>query len=206
MNKILNKLEKLYTDSLKEHGIDSKAVGWSTKEGQLLRFDKMVQVIEEKDKPFSVNDLGCGYGSMFSYFNDNSFNVSKYNGYDISDDMLKVAKEKIGDDVKVKLFKNSKLKSKSDYSFVSGIFNVKFEEEDEIWKKFIEDTLKNLYSYSTKGFAFNVLTSFVDYKENHLYYADPMYFFNFCKKNFSKKISLIHDYDLWEWTMIVKKD
>lgn len=206
MNEILDKVEKLYTNSLKKHGIDSKAVGWNSKESQILRFDKMVEVIDEKDKPFTVNDLGCGYGSMFKYFIENSFNVTKYNGYDISEDMLKVAKQQIGDNNKVELLKNSKLKSKTDYSFVSGIFNVKFEEKDEIWKKFIENTLQNLYNCSLKGFAFNVLTSYVDYKEEHLYYADPMYFFNFCKKNFSKKVSLIHDYDLWEWTMIVKKN
>ena len=41
MNEILNKVEKLYTDSLKEHGVSSKAVGWTTGDGQILRFDKL---------------------------------------------------------------------------------------------------------------------------------------------------------------------
>ena len=52
MNEILNKVEKLYTDSLKEHGVSSKAVGWTTGDGQILRFDKLVE-------DFSVN------GAMF---------------------------------------------------------------------------------------------------------------------------------------------
>lgn len=206
MNEILNKVEKLYTDSLKEHGVSSKAVGWTTGDGQILRFDKLVEVIEDKNEDFSVNDLGCGYGAMFEYFGKKGFKISKYNGYDISEDMLKTAKEQIGKSKKVELFKNPKLKTKADYSFVSGIFNVRFEGDDESWTKFIEDTLKDLNANSTKGFAFNVLTSYVDYKEPHLYYADPMYFFDFCKRNFSKKVSLLHDYNLWEWTIIVKKD
>ena len=90
--------------------------------------------------------------------------------------------------------------------FISGIFNVKFDSNDDMWEEFIKNTLVNVNENSIKGFAFNSLTSYVDYKESHLYYADPMYFFDFCKKNFSKKVSLLHDYDLWEWTIIVKKD
>ena len=191
MNEILNKVEKLYTDSLKEHGVSSKAVGWTTGDGQILRFDKLVEVIEDKKESFTINDLGCGFGSMFEYFVANDFNVSKYYGYDISEDMLITAKEQIGQSDKVELFKNPKLLTKADYSFVSGIFNVRFEGDDESWTKFIEDTLRDLDANSVKGFAFNVLTSFVDYKEPHLYYADPMYFFDFCKRNFSKKVSLV---------------
>lgn len=206
MNEILSKVEKLYTDSLKEHGVSSKAVGWSTGDGQKLRFDKLVEVIEDKNEAFNVNDLGCGYGAMFEYFEKYGFNITKYYGYDISEDMLKTAKEQIGKSEKVELFQNSKLQTKADYSFVSGIFNVRFEGDNESWTKFIEDTLKDLDKNSIKGFAFNVLTSYVDYKEPHLYYADPMYFFDFCKRNFSKKVSLLHDYNLWEWTIIVKKD
>ncbi len=206
MKEILNKVEKLYTDSLKEHGVDSKAVGWTTRDGQLLRFDKLVEVIENKDKEFTVNDLGCGYGAMFEYFEKNNFNITQYNGYDISEEMLKSAKEQIGVSSKIELYKNPKLNTIADYSFVSGIFNVRFEGNDDSWRKFIEETLKDLDKNSNKGFAFNVLTSYVDYKEPHLYYADPLYFFDFCKRNFSKKVSLLHDYDLWEWTIIVKKD
>jgi len=143
---------------------------------------------------------------MFEYFEENNFNISKYNGYDISEEMLKSAKNRIGNSFKVELYKNPKLNTKADYSFVSGIFNVRFEGDDDSWKQFIENTLRDLDENSTKGFAFNVLTSYVDYRQPHLYYADPLYFFDYCKRNFSKKVSLLHDYDLWEWTILVKKD
>jgi SAM-dependent methyltransferase len=206
MSEILNKVEKLYTDSLKEHGVDSKAVGWTNDDGQLLRFDKLVELIEQKDEKFTVNDLGCGYGALRSYFEKNNFNISMYNGYDISKDMLDKARELSGNSSRVNFVKHSELHTKADYSFISGIFNVKFDSNDDMWEEFIKNTLVNVNENSIKGFAFNSLTSYVDYKESHLYYADPMYFFDFCKKNFSKKVSLLHDYDLWEWTIIVKKD
>ena len=39
-----------------------------------------------------------------------------------------------------------------------------------------------------------------------LYYADPLFFFDYCKNYFSEKITLIHDYDLYEFTILVKKE
>ena len=59
--------------------------------------------------------------------------------------------------------------------------------------------------YSKEGFSFNVLTTYVDYKKDHLYYADPLYYFDYCKSNFTKKVSLFHDYELFEWTIICRK-
>ena len=53
--------------------------------------------------------------------------------------------------------------------------------------------------------AFNLLTNYVDYKDEDLYYADPTYYFEYCKNQFSKNVSLLHDYDLFEWTIIIKK-
>jgi hypothetical protein len=93
----------------------------------------------------------------------------------------------------------------ADYYFESGIFNVKFDINEDLWRAYIEETLRNMHEYSRKGFGFNLMTTYVDFKKPQLYYADPAYFFDFCKKNFSKKVSLLHDYDLFEWTIIVKR-
>jgi len=95
MKEVLDKVKKLYTDSLKEYGVNSKSVGWTTEEGQILRFKKLCEVIEDKNTPFTVNDLGCGYGAMFEYLKKNNFNIVHYNGYDISEEMLETAKNKL---------------------------------------------------------------------------------------------------------------
>jgi len=39
-----------------------------------------------------------------------------------------------------------------------------------------------------------------------LYYADPLFLFDFCKQNFSKNVALLHDYRLYDFTLIVRKD
>jgi len=204
---ILNQVAKLYTDCLREFGPVAKSVGWRDESSQKLRFQKLVQVIDEgaKTQELTINDLGCGYGAMYRYLREDcGFKISKFYGYDISKEMLDCARSAIKDEEAVFVASDC-ISFEADYSFTSGIFNVKFDIEEELWKSYIEEILSIMAEKSTKGFAFNALTTYVDYRENHLYYADPFYFFDFCKNNFSKKVSLLHDYDLWEWTMLVRK-
>jgi hypothetical protein len=52
-----------------------------------------------------------------------------------------------------------------------------------------------------------VLTKYSDkeYMKEYLYYADPLYLFDYCKKHFSKNVALLHDYNLYEFSIIVRK-
>lgn len=203
----LKKIESMYSDNLKKTGVDSRSVGWNTEACQKLRFSKLAAVLEGSE-PISVNDLGCGYGSLLEFLQrDLGAEVTQYYGYDISQDMLDVARAKLasaGPDV-VQLLNAPSLVTRADYSFVSGTFNVKFDADSDTWKDYILACLNNMNEYSDKGFAFNLLTSYVDWEEPHLFYGDPAYWFDYCKRNFSKKVALLHDYDLWEWTVVVKK-
>lgn len=103
---------------------------------------------------------------------------------------------------------NIKLNFKVDYVVVSGTFNVKFGINTKNYKKYVLEKLNEINEIneiSLKGFSFNLLTKYVDYKKRHLFYADPLFFFDYCKKNFSKYVSLIHDYPLYEFTILVYK-
>ncbi len=201
----LKKIEELYTQNIQEKGIVSSAVGWNTDDCQFLRFHKLSSYIQEEN--YTVNDYGCGFGAHLKYLTDiMKSSVSQYNGYDLSQNMLDSARKYLdGYEGKLVLKQNSDIDTIADYSFVSGTFNVRFDAEKEEWESFIKETLRQLSEHSTKGFSFNMLTSYVDWEEKHLYYGDPCYWFDYCKNHFSKQVVLLHDYHLWEWTMIVKK-
>jgi len=201
----LSKIEKLYSDNIEKFGIDSKSVGWNSPESQKMRFEKLFSVIENPtSEDFSLNELGCGYGELFKFSERNNYKLTKFNGYDISDKMLEAAKVYVNDE-RAYFTNKSKIYTKADYTITSGIFNVKFEEQKDDWETFITNTLLNMFEFSNKGISFNLLTKYVDFEAPDLYYADPNYFFDFCKKNLSKYVTLIHDYPLYEWTIIVKK-
>lgn len=201
----LSRIEKLYTDNIEKFGIDSKSVGWNSPESQELRFKKLMSVVEEPEThPFSINELGCGYGELFRYCTDRLYKLSRFNGYDISEKMLEAARQYINDE-RAHYYKKPTIETKADYTITSGIFNVKFEHDKNSWEDYIKDTLKNMFEHSEKGISFNLLTKYVDFEAENLYYADPMYFFDFCKKELSRYVSLLHDYKLYEWTIVVKR-
>ena len=206
MKETLDKISNLYSDNFKRHGDQSEAVGWSTKHCQQLRFEKLTQSILDKDTSFSINDYGCGYGAHLEYLLKEKYLVSCYNGYDLSEEMLISSKERLKDfDGEVNLIKSSNISTMADFTFVSGTFNVRFESSYDRWKKFIEESLTRINEFSKLGFSFNLLSKYVDWEEPHLFYGDPCYWFDYCKNNFSKQVSLLHDYPLYEWTILVRK-
>ena len=206
MDDTLDKISNLYSDNLTEHGDRSKAVGWPTADSQELRFEKLTQVIPKMTDSFSVNDYGCGYGAHLDYLLQKQYSVAGYNGYDLSEEMLSKSKERLKDfDGDLTLINSSEISTSADFTFVSGTFNVRFESSYEEWKAFIEKTLHMINESSNLGFSFNLLSKYVDWEEPHLFYGDPCYWFDYCKKNFSKHVSLLHDYPLYEWTILVRK-
>ena len=202
----LDRIRDLYSANLNAKGAISSAVGWNSDESQTLRFEKLSSVIDDCSKPLVINDYGCGYGAHLEYLEKCGIPVAQYNGYDLSDPMLEAARKNLtkfkGD---LFLHNSSEVTTEADYSFASGTFNVRFDAKDKKWKEFIHLKLNELCSYSGKGFAFNLLSTYVDWQESHLYYGDPCYWFDFCKKNYSKKVTLLHDYDLFEWTILIRK-
>ena len=146
-------------------------------------------------KCFSINEIGCGYGALYKFLKDSKYKF-KCIGYDISQEMLSVASEYTNNEAV--LINSDKITHKAEYSVTSGIFNAKFHYGDQEWLEYILKVLHNMNEMSSKGFSFNMLTNFVDYR-------DPNYFFDYARKNFSRRVVLLHDYNLWEWTILVRK-
>ena len=95
----------------------------------------------------------------------------------------------------------------ADYGLASGIFNVKLGHSDKEWQTYFYDNLHLLNQVSLKGFSFNCLTSYSDPDKMSakLFYPNPGVIFDYCKQNFSRNVALLHDYDLYEFTILVRK-
>ena len=95
----------------------------------------------------------------------------------------------------------------ADYGVASGIFNVRLRRTDAEWSDYLLGTLDVLDRTSSLGFTFNCLTSYSDEdkKRDYLYYADPCRLFDLCKRRYSSQVALLHDYGLYEFTILVRK-
>ena len=204
----LNTISELYSNSLQKNGATSYGVGWNSSSSHNLRFDILTnELIDKRDSIISINDYGCGYGALLKYLiKSKEIQISKYNGFDISCDMINKCKEIYKDFTgKLNLVNSSTISSYSDYSIASGTFNVKLNHEDNVWEDLIYRKLQEMNRFSRKGFSFNLLSTEVDWKKSHLYYGDPLYWLKCCKSLFSKDAILIKDNNLFEWSIIVRK-
>ncbi|WNL16975.1 class I SAM-dependent methyltransferase [Arcobacter cryaerophilus gv. pseudocryaerophilus] len=201
-------IKDFFNKKIQEHGPTPEGLGWNGEEAQNIRFKQIIKVITKKSN-FTINHLGCGYGALYDELVSHNFSNLQYRGYDISDEMIKAAKSKCkeNNNLNFSLIDNSSEMLSSDYTVSSGIFNVKMNFSDEDWYQYIIKTLQDMNNHSQLGFAFNMLTSYSDkeFKREDLYYGDPCHFFDYCKRNFSKNISLLHDYNLYDFTIIVRK-
>ncbi len=202
---ILTNVAQYYSDKLIKHGETAKGVDWNGEESQLLRFVQLAKIIETTEI-FSLNDLGCGYGALFDFLNNLNRKFT-YHGCDIADDMVSAATMRYGSYANANFLVASEPSNIADYSVASGIFNVRLEHSDEEWRKYLVNTLDILNKKSQLGFSFNCLTSYsdVDKMRDYLYYVDPCWLFDLCKKRYSRHVALLHDYGLYEFTILVRK-
>jgi hypothetical protein len=135
------------------------------------------------------------------------YSTSTYVGIDISEEMIKAAQIRHIDKPQARFIVSSEPDQIADYSFASGIFNVRLDRSDNEWLDYIKSTIKILDRFSNLGFAFNCLTSFADEhkKQRYLYYANPLEISDFCKTHFSSDITLLSGYGLYEFTILVRK-
>jgi SAM-dependent methyltransferase len=201
---ILNDTETYYSNKIREHGASAKGVDWNSTESQYLRFTQLLKIVTEDT--FSLNDYGCGYGAIIDYLQLQGYRF-QYCGFDISPDMLEKARELHGHRDNVSFVHQEIALPVMDYTIASGIFNVKQDVTRSDWHAYTLHTLEQINRVSMRGFAFNALTSYSDHEKQRsdLYYADPRVLFDHCKRSFSRYVSLLHDYPLYEFTILVRK-
>jgi SAM-dependent methyltransferase len=206
MDPILDPVERYYTAKVLEHGATAQGVDWNSRESQELRFSQLLKVVD-LSQPFSITDYGCGYGALVAYMSDRDYPFT-CRGFDISEGMIDRARQAFGDDPRCTFTTEKGDLQPGDYAVASGIFNVRLEASDAEWLNYILETLRDLDRLATRGFAFNALTKYsdADRMRANLYYADPLYLFDYCKAHHSKWVALLHDYGLYEFTIVVRKD
>lgn len=202
--RLKNSVALYYRDKLLQHGPTARGVDWNSEDSQRLRFEQLLKVLSNSE-PFTVNDYGCGYGALADFLCEKGFSC-QYAGVDVSPEMIEAAR-KMHQDKPWVGFSCEKCPV-SDYTLASGIFNVRLDVPIEEWLRYVLFTIDQMSTLSIKAFAFNALTNYSDPRRmrSHLFYANPCFLFDYCKKNLSRHVALLHDYGLYEFTIIVRKD
>jgi hypothetical protein len=173
---ILDEVGAYYASKLAAHGSTPRGVDWNSPESQRLRFQQLLKICDERS------------------------------GFDIAEPMVAAARARHSGRADCRFVANEDLLEVADYTVASGVFNVKLGFDDRAWERYVLETLERLRHLSRKGIAFNCLTRHSDPERirSDLYYADPTFLFDHCRTRFSRRVALLHDYPLFEFSVLVR--
>ena len=202
----MNKADKAeitnrYRERLKQHGAGSQALATGTPERQETRFCVLAGVGDLEGT--SVLDIGCGFADFYQYLLSQGVRA-RYTGYDITPEFIEHAKVRFPDaHFEVRDVQVDGIPERFDYVVSSQTFNNRLAHEDNM--VLMQDVLRLSYEASMKGVAIDMMTAYVDFREDRLFYYSPEEIFRF-SKTLTKRVLLRHDYPLFEFTVYLYKD
>jgi SAM-dependent methyltransferase len=156
--------------------------------------------------PFSLNDVGCGYGALLAYLDRRHHDCAiDYMGVDLSAAMIRRARRLWR--ARARLATGHTSPRIADYSIASGIFNVQLHQPLAAWEAFIGETLRQLHRTSARGFAVNFMRAprAGQPVRQGLYATEPKRWAQYCAAQFGVATKVIDGYGLGEFTLLVRR-
>jgi SAM-dependent methyltransferase len=201
-------LERHYSDLFRQHGDSPAAVQQRDHATQERRMQRLCEIVDDVGR-MRVLDFGCGSGHLLTVLRRDFAFAGDFTGYDLSAAHIDAARCKFPD---ARFERRNVLEQgvggRFDLVMINGVFNNLIGDN---WR-FMTEALTLLYEAADVGVAFNCLSSYVDYRDAGLYYAEPESVFAFCKKSLSPFVTLRHDYRVkpgvipFEFTVYVFRD
>ena len=188
-NRDIEALSKHYGELVKRHGDAPESAQYADRETQERRMAVLCEIGVGKDS--KVLDFGCGTGQLLSFLQRSLGYEGEYVGYDISPEAIDLARAAHpAGRFEVRNILEQPAEETFDYVLVSGVFNNLISDN----RSFFESISRRLMAQAKVGYAFNMLSRFVDYFDDGLFYEDPLRAFRFCKEQLSPLVTLRHDY------------
>ena len=188
------------------HGATSQGVDWGDKEwAARLRQEVMLNVRIGDARPASILDVGCGYGSLADVIRQNNIPL-EYTGIDIVEEMVVAGVNRHpecrfihGDVLDADL-------GMYDYVVCNGILTQKMSASTLEMNRFAQELIKRLFSLCRIGIAFNLMSTYVNFQKDNLYYRNPAEVIAWCMSELSPRVRLDSTYQLWyEYTVYLYK-
>jgi SAM-dependent methyltransferase len=200
---LLSGVSEYYRTKVATFGPTPKGVDWNSGAAQRLRFEQLIKHCAVTGS-LSILDYGCGYGALLDFLDARGVPV-EYCGYDICPEMTQIASHAHSGRPNCRFVSESEALLPADYVLASGIFNVKMESTVQQWRKHVLATLRQMDRLARRGLAFNMLPfpPSAGHRRPDLYYADPGFYLKLCRRNFTGAVTLLDDYGLFDFTILI---
>jgi SAM-dependent methyltransferase len=196
----LRALEIYYASQLTRHQTPQEKVGWRTQESQRIRFEAMTEVGPLDGT--KILDVGCGLGGFWGYLKQKGLRLD-YTGIDLFPNVIREAKQAHpGAKFEVRhLLSRPFLPRSFDYSFLSGVFNVKVRDN---WG-YMRSLLGCVLRQTRKAVAFNVLNAEAEIRESNRFSAHPRELAAFGRRLGVSRVHLMDHYHHLDLTLFLYK-
>lgn len=200
-----------YEDLLSTYGDHFLSLDWKSIESQQTRFKILEDLVKMFDpNNFSVLDVGCGFGDLYSYLAKNGHHLN-YTGVDLSPKILGVAKARHPKAIfEEKDILTDKRFSQYDFVFCSGTLNISFDDRDK-HLNFICSMLIRMFELCKICVGVNFLSSTAIYhvKDEDLQHSQYFYTkpeeITVMAKGMTDRFVIRHDYHPGDFTAYLLK-
>jgi SAM-dependent methyltransferase len=205
LDEVCARVAEYYAAKLARHGATARGVDWSCTATQWLRFVQLLRICPF-ERPFSLIDLGCGYGALAEFLVERHPKARiQYLGIDLSRTMVRRARRRHRGKPSIRFAVGRNSPEPADYAVASGIMNVMLGFSLSLWESFVRAILLDLHCMGRRGFAVNFLTaSSPDANPGQLYCPDPAVWARFCENELGRSVELLGNYGLREFTLLAR--
>ena len=198
---------KLYQDMFDKHGPSVNAVASGDQIYKNLRYKKIINLFSD-DADFSVHDVGFGLGHFWEYMQrELSGTRILYSGSEVTEQFVSYCKAHYPEmDFRFRDLADGPFEDKYDYLVFGGTFYHLAETPSQDFQKYIFSLIENAFSMSRRGVSFNLITEYVDYRRNDLFYCSMPKLLEFLNSRLSRFFTIHHNYPLYEYTVCVYQE
>jgi len=204
--KLVRQTASYYTQKIRRKGDGAEGMDWRDRESQYLRFERLLAHLELASEA-SLLDVGCGSGELLAYCHQRGWQP-RYLGIDVSEDMVAACNRRFGEGTAVTTTLRELAHGCQTYDFVlaSGTFNVRQSTPEEAWRRFFHQSVAEMFGAARYSVAFNIMSSWVDYRYDHLFYADVEEMARLARRCGTRSFIIDHGYPLFEMTVTLHND
>lgn len=205
-DRLLREAGSYYTRKLREKGDGAEGMDWRDRASQYLRFDRLLAFMHQVPGS-SLLDVGCGSGELLAFCRSSGWKPS-YLGIDVSEEMVEASNRRFGEGTATTatVAELARLGRSFDHVVASGTFNVRQATPEEEWRRFFHRSVAEMFAVARRSVAFNIMSSCVDYRYDHLFYADVGEMAELAARCGTRRFLIDHSYPLFEMTVTLLRE
>lgn len=172
---------------------------WDDPQKQHYRFCELLEFVDlASNGDISVLDVGCGNGELYCYLNERGF-CGSYSGVDINRVLIEEARSRFPQASFAHVDEGTI--EPHDYVLMSGLFNADAGQTEQ-W---VHDVLRRYFALCKKALVFNAISSYVNRRDEHLFYLPPAKIVDFVARQLSPVFELRHGFLPFNYTVCVRR-